>query len=128
MAGKCEGCKNLDPNDAVYGKMWTTGPVFEDNYLPVVNIMENERRGCHCCSLLIQVIDEFVPNWRPNKDIMSFHVIAPDRRPIEITIMEAPLPNAELLELANVQLSAPEGKINSIRLQWFFAEGISKMT
>ena len=128
MAGKCEGCKNLDPNDAMYGKMWTTGSVFEDNYLPVVNIAENERRGCHYCSLLIQVIDEFVPNWQPKKDKISFHVIAPDRRPIEVTILEAPLPDAEFLELANVQLSAAEGKINSIRLQWLFAEGISEMT
>jgi hypothetical protein len=117
MAGKCEGCKNLDPNDAMHGKMWTTGPVFEDNYLPVVDITENGRRGCYYCSLLIQVINEFVPNWQLKKDKISFHVIAPDRRPIEVTIREAPLPNAEFLELASVHLSAPEGKINSARLQ-----------
>jgi hypothetical protein len=110
MARKCEGCKNLDPNDAIYGKMWTTGPVFEGNYLPVVDILENERRGCHYCSLLIQVINEFVPNWRPKKGKISFHVVAPDRRPVEVRIEEAPLPDAELLELANVQLSAPEGR------------------
>jgi hypothetical protein len=39
-----------------------------------------------------------------------------------VGIMEAPLPDAELFELANVHLSAPEGKISSIRLQWFSAE------
>lgn len=128
MAGKCEGCKNLDSNDATNGKMWATGPVFEDSYLPAVNIIENERRGCHYCSLLIQVTDEFVPNWRSRKDKISLHVIAPDRRPIEVRIMEAPLPNTELLELANVHLSAPEGKVNLIKLQWLFVEGMSKIT
>jgi hypothetical protein len=116
MAGECEGCKNLNPNSAIYGAMWTTGPVFEANYLPVVNIIENERWGCHSCSFLLRVIDEFVQNWRPKKDEISLHVIAPDGRPIEVRISEA-LPNEESLELANVQLSAPEGKINSIRLQ-----------
>lgn len=126
MAGMCEVCKNLDPNDAMYGKMWTTGPVFENNYLPVVIITESEGKGCLYCSLLIQVIDEFVPNWRPMREKISFRVTAPDRRPIEVTIMEAPQPDAEFLELANVHLSAPECKINFIRLQWPFKEGIPK--
>jgi hypothetical protein len=117
MAGTCEGCKNLDSNDGMHGKMWTTGPVFENNYLPVTNIIENERLGCHYCSLLIQIIDEFVPDWRPKKNKISLHVTAPDRRPIQVRIQEAPLPDAEFLELANVHLSAPEGKINPTRLQ-----------
>jgi hypothetical protein len=127
MSGECEGCKNLNPNSAIYGAMWATGPVFEANYLPVVNIIENEGRGCYSCLFLLRVIDEFVQNWRTKKDDISFHVIAPDRRPIEVRITEA-LPNEESLELANVHLSAPEGKINSIRLQWLFVQAISKIT
>lgn len=76
----------------------------------------------------MRVIDEFVPNWRSKEDKLSFHAIAPDRRPIEVTIMEAPLPDVELLELAKVHLSAPEGKINSIRLGRLYAQGTSNMT
>src|SRR5947199_1934138 len=109
MFRQCETCKNLDPNDNVYGEVWMSGPVFEDYYIKLHDIIDNGQRGCNYCSLLTNLVNDFVPNWKSKTDRVSLHVTAPVRRPIEVRINEALEPDVELNELSTVFLSATEG-------------------
>ena len=100
MLKKCETCKNLDPFDISYGGKWISGPVFEDPSIKLPNIIDNGRRGsCSYCSLLVSVVNDFVPDWKSRVDQVSLHVTAPVNRPIEIRIYEALAPDEQLDEL-----------------------------
>ncbi|OCK76130.1 HET-domain-containing protein [Lepidopterella palustris CBS 459.81] len=106
MAKKCEACRNLDSNDVVYSSEWTTGRVFQDNYLHASDAIRKSREGCPICSLILNILDLFLPDWRLKQEKLRLDVLAPDNRPFEVRVNEVPEePNALLRELVNVQFS-----------------------
>jgi hypothetical protein len=111
MFEQCETCKNLDPNNNVYGEAWMSGPVFEHHYIKLPDIIDHDQRGCSYCSLLANLVNDFVPNWKSKTERVSLHVTAPVRRPIQVRINEAPEPDVDLNELSAVVLSATEGMV-----------------
>ena len=109
MFRQCETCKNLDPNDNVYGKVWMSGPSLRiiTSEPTISSTMPNAAAIIALC--LPNLVNDFVPNWKSKTDRVSLHVTAPVRRPIEVRINEALEPDVELNELSTVFLSATEG-------------------
>ena len=94
-----------------YGDVWMSGPVFEDYYIKLRDIIDSGQPGCNYCSLLASLVGDFVPNWKLKTDRVSLHVTAPVSPPIEVRIEESGGPDEELNELAAVFLWATEGRV-----------------
>jgi hypothetical protein len=81
--------------------------------LKAADILEAKDQGCFYCFLLMRVMDEYVPDWRPKQESVSVDVLAPQGRPIQLRIQQAIAPDKELIELAMVVAWPCEGKLVS---------------
>jgi hypothetical protein len=77
--------------------------------MKVDDIIDNGRRGCPFCSLFLDVLNLFVPNWQLRRDKLSLHVIAPNRRPFEVMVNEADKPDEAMRGIISISLSNPKG-------------------
>ena len=127
MQDKCKTCKNLDPYDAIHGARWISGPVFQHTYVELNHIIKNGPRGCLYCSLLTNLVNNFVPDWKSKVDKLSLHVTAPIGRPLELRINECIAPDEELNEISNVFVSASLGALifMDLFILFFFAQFFS---
>ena len=111
MTERCKVCRNLDPNDPVYGSIWTSGAVFQHSYIALIHIINGPSLGCIYCSLLSNLVREFVSQWKAKADKISLHVTAPVGRPLVAQINESIDPSKQMDELCTVSVSILSGMI-----------------
>jgi len=110
MDDECTCCGNFNPKASGWSTAWTSTALFQNHMLKSPDILEAVGRGCFYCSLLILVMDEYVPDWKQKQDAVSVDVLAPHGRPVHIRIQQAIAPWEELVELAMVVVWPSEGE------------------
>ena len=110
MSQRCEVCNNFDPEGHIDSDMWVSGSALVRLYIELADVLEKDQYGCCYCSLLARIVIKFVPDWQPRISKLSLQLVLVDRRPVEVRINENLGEEVELEELADVYISALEGR------------------